>query len=293
LDRSRRLVALNRVVFVFPAFAVAGLLGCSPPEPTGAGRRPMVRVPAGWFLMGSETGRADERPARRVYLDAYDIDRYEVTNAQYRAFLEATGRRAPRHWVGGSYPAGTELDPVVGVGWRDACAYCTWAGERLPTEAEWEKACQGTTGSTYPWGNTWDPSRANVRSVRIGQIDDAWAFLVSDHVGDPGLEPVGSYSSGASPYGVMDMVGNASEWVADWYTWNGYKDWPVRNPIGLGPEWNHSIRGSAWFDPHSSDVLADVSRCSARNSSHSYDDPRVGFRCARSANKDDGANLAP
>ena len=127
--------------------------------------RSMVAIPAGEFVMGSDTGRADERPAHTVYLDAYELDRYEVTNAQYRRFLLATGARSPRHWNGAVYPAGQADYPVVGVRWEDADAYCRWTGKRLPTEAEWEKACRGTAGRVYPWGKAWEPKRANVDAV--------------------------------------------------------------------------------------------------------------------------------
>jgi formylglycine-generating enzyme required for sulfatase activity len=230
-----------------------------------------------------------------VYLDAFEIDRLEVTNAEYRAFVVDSGTTAPRYWEGADYPAGTGAEPVVGVGWQQACAYCDWVGERLPTEAEWEKACRGTDGAVYPWGDSWGVAPANVRWAATGRIDDAWALLAFEELGAPGLRPVGSYPNGASPYGAMDMAGNASEWVADWY-WTGYADQPIRNPVGTGPEWNHSIRGSAWFNLRAGSAeLGDASRCSSRNSSHSYDDPRVGFRCARSVGMDlaTPATMAP
>lgn len=247
--------------------------------------RATAEVAAGWFGMGSESGRDDERPRRSVYVDAFEIDRYEVTNAQYRRFLVASGRGGPRYWDGDRYPEGQADLPVVGVGWTDACDYCEWAGKRLPTEAEWEKACRGGDGRTYAWGEGWDPGRANVGS-RFMRLDDAWPLLrvpAAERGGRPGLEPVGSHPAGASPYGVMDLAGNASEWLADWYDRGGYWGWPERNPVGLGPPHNHSIRGSGWLDPYGiPGFLEDASRCSARSSSHSYDDPRVGFRCARS-----------
>jgi len=112
--------------------------------------------------MGSNSGRADERPQHAVYLDAFDLDRYEVTHVRYQRFLQATGRRPPPYWSDDDYPAGQSDYPVVGVSWDDADAYCAWAGKRLPTEAEWEKACRGTDGRVYPWGNLWEPRRANV-----------------------------------------------------------------------------------------------------------------------------------
>jgi len=262
--------------------------------------RSVIRIPAGEFVMGSNTGRDDELPQRSVYLDAFEMDRYEVTNAQYRRFLQSTGRESPAYWPGDDHPPGQAGYPVVGVSWEDANAYCTWAGKRLPTEAEWEKACRGTDGRRYPWGDVWNPLRANVdvsahASSLAGQVGDeaawnaAWQFLREPPTGDgkPALRPVGSYPDGVSPYGVMDLVGNASEWVFDWYNWGDYADMPMRNPLGLGPPWNHCLRGSAWHDPAGGEAWAQImSRCSTRNSSHVSSDPRVGFRCARSVSEE-------
>ena len=257
--------------------------------------RSMVAIPGGEFIMGSDAGRDDERPAHTVYLDAYELDRYEVTNAQYRRFLLATGGRPPRYWTDNSYPSGQADYPVVGVSWDDADAYCRWAGKRLPTEAEWEKACRGTDGRVYPWGETWEPGRANVdaagwdfggatQDAAAGTIwDAAWARLsLPPGSRGPLLQPVGSHLDGASPYGVLDMVGNASEWVADWYNWSDYSRLPARNPVVTGPPWNHCLRGSAWADPAGTPAWTQaLSRCAARNSAHEVSDPRVGFRCAR------------
>jgi formylglycine-generating enzyme required for sulfatase activity len=250
----------------------------------------MVYIPAGEFLMGSDSGKDNERPQRLVYLDGYQIDRYEVTNVQYQRFIRATGRKPPRYWSGSDYPPGQADVPVVGVRWRDADAYCLWVGKRLPTEAEWEKACQGTDGHIYPWGNRWDIDRANVgipfEEAQSGLWDDAWSYLQADNTssGKPSLRPVGTYPAGASPYGVMDMVGNASEWVWDWYNWSGYWEMPDRNPIGLEPPWNRCLRGSSWYLPYGKvSEVQERSRCAARSSSHAADgDARAGFRCARS-----------
>jgi formylglycine-generating enzyme required for sulfatase activity len=248
----------------------------------------MVYIPAGEFTMGSDTAHEDERPEQQVYLDAFELDRYEVTNVQYQRFLPKSGEPAPRYWLDDMYPAGQADYPVVGVSWPQAKAYCEWAGKRLPTEAEWEKACRGSNGNIFPWGNAWAPKRANVGYAQAQnwplRLDEGWAFLQSTAPSPdvPHLQPVGSYPEGQSAYGVLDLTGNASEWVADWYNWSGYWDMPSRNPIGTGPPWNHSIRGSGWFDRRGlEELIQDTSRCSSRNSSHSYDDPRLGFRCAR------------
>jgi formylglycine-generating enzyme required for sulfatase activity len=279
----RRWIAGAAVLVAVSALLALASRRTAPPTAVSLDRD-MVAVPAGWFTMGSAGGPSDERPPRRFYLDAFEIDRTEVTNLQYRRFVLATGASAPRYWTGDSFPPGAELEPVVGVGWTEANAYCEWVGERLPTEAEWEKACRSSDGRTYPWGTTWNPDRANVAARVADDLNDAWAWLVGPRSWPPlGLREVGTCSGDVSAFGVLDLAGNAAEWVADWYSWEGYAAWPDRNPVGLGPPWNRSIRGGAWLKPRSSSLPgAQVARCSTRNSSHSYDDPRVGFRCAAS-----------
>jgi formylglycine-generating enzyme required for sulfatase activity len=237
----------------------------------------MVTVPAGQFFMGSDTGDVDERPQRHVFLDAYAIDRREVTNLQYQRFLLATGWTAPERWPeryldqlpekdpdwqGTSFPDGEGLHPVVGVNWEDANAYCRWLGKRLPTEAEWEKAARGTDGRIYPWGDAWDASKANVEERGIGHT-----------------QPVGSYPAGASPYGALDMTGNAWEWVADLYDRQYYHQAPDRNPQGPVSGTGERIqRGGAWDSP------PDHARSSYRNATHCFGPNfRAGFRCASGA----------
>jgi formylglycine-generating enzyme required for sulfatase activity len=116
-------------------------------------------------------------------------------------------------------------------------------------------------------------------------VEAIWLLLIASPSGSgaPHPSPVGSYLSGASAYGVLDMAGNASEWVLDWYTWQGYENLAERNPIGVSPMWNHSVRGSGWVDRDGEqDRIPDLSRCSRRNSAHTSNDPRLGFRCAQS-----------
>ncbi|KAF0190647.1 MAG: serine/threonine protein kinase [Gammaproteobacteria bacterium] len=159
----------------------------------------LITVPAGQFIMGTNFGRADvqDKPQHVQSLPAFQIDKYPVTNAQYARFVAATGRRPPLHWKNGRIPARLEKHPVTMVSWFDAKKYAEWAGKRLPTEAEWERAARGTDGRRWPWGNNMDPERLNTY-YQVGSTT-----------------MVGSYANGASPEGVMDMAGNVSEWVAD------------------------------------------------------------------------------
>lgn len=249
----------------------------------------LVRIPAGEFTMGDDEGAPDERPARTIHLDVFEIDRYEVTNAQYQRFLLNTDTPSPRHWRGDEYPEGMDDYPAVGMSWQQADDFCRWAGKRLPTEAEWEKACRGPGGAVYPWGDVWEPGLANNGFSRAqdwpSRLDSAWGNLQLPAANEEflGTYPVGSFPAGRSPYGVADLAGNVSEWVFDWYNWDGYGELPAANPVGLGPPWNHVLRGSAWFYLKGHHHLVPLrDRCSNRGSSHSYDDPRVGFRCARS-----------
>lgn len=159
----------------------------------------MVAVPTGEFLMGTNRARDDvqNRPQHQVKLDAYLIDKYPVTNAQYARFVAATGHRPPLNWKDGRIPEGTEMHPVTMVSWFDAVGYARWAGKRLPTEAEWEKAARGTDGRRWPWGEKMEPARLNTY-YSVGSTT-----------------PVTQYKSGASPYGAMDMAGNVGQWTAD------------------------------------------------------------------------------
>lgn len=157
-----------------------------------------ILIPAGEFLMGTDRERDDmqNRPQHRVELKAYLIDKYPVTNAQYARFV-AAGHRPPLNWRKGRIPEGTELHPVTMVSWFDAVRYAKWAGKRLPTEAEWEKAARGVDGRRWPWGDKMDPTRLNTY-YSVGSTT-----------------PVTAYPSGAGPYGLLGMAGNVSQWVED------------------------------------------------------------------------------
>jgi iron(II)-dependent oxidoreductase len=158
-----------------------------------------VVIPAGPFLMGTNFERADpqDHPQHSVRLPEYRIDKYLVTNAQYARFLAETGHRPPSTWKGGRIPDGQLLYPVTLVNWYDARSYAQWAGKRLPTEAEWEKAARGGDGRRWPWGNAMDPKRLNTY-YNVGSASN-----------------VDTYKEGVSPFGVFDMAGNVSEWVED------------------------------------------------------------------------------
>ncbi len=235
----------------------------------------MVYIPGGQFMMGS-TGQegkmgfqigVDEVPQHKVEMKPFYIDRYEVTNAQYQKFIDATGRPTPvdHHdptfysWVNNKPPAGQENHPVVYVSWYDADAYCRWTGKRLPTESEWEKAARGTDGRAWPWGDTFDGTKCNVY-----EFSPLWTT------------PVGSYPEGVSPYGVYDMCGNVAEWTDSWYQpYPGSK--LQRASFG---EHFKVARGGAWPLPYEP-----WSRATNRNLAQppDYQHRSLGFRCAKDA----------
>lgn len=159
----------------------------------------MITIPAGEFVMGTDRERSDAQdgPQHKVYLPPYRIDKYPVTNAQYARFVAAAGHRPPLHWKGGKIPPGLELHPVTMVSWFDAVAYAQWAGKRLATEQEWEKAARGPSGRRWPWGDFMDAERLNT----YYHVNSTTEVL--------------RYPAGASYYGAFDMAGNVSEWVAD------------------------------------------------------------------------------
>lgn len=227
---------------------------------------PMVLIPAGKFWMGSPYGGWDnEHPRHQVMLDTFYMDKFEVTVARYAKFLRAKNGSKPDYW--------DDLDghnhgnlPVVGVSWEDANAYCQWAGKRLPTEAEWEKAARGTDGRMYPWGNQ-EPSG------RLANFGKVW-FLTSAYEG--GLVPVDSDEAGTSPYGLYHMAGNVWEWTADWYDKNYYRESPERNPPGALIGEFRVRRGGSWSYDEA------YMRSATRSTSAPTDRERdLGFRCAQ------------
>jgi len=213
-----------------------------------------VYVPAGEFTMGSDDGDSDEKPVHTVYLDSYWVMRTEVTNAQYRRFVDANGYTTERFWTAEGWKwrsnnnialpslwADSDFNgaeyPAVGVSWYEAVAYAKWLSERLdltvrlPTEAEWEKGARGTDGRTYPWGDGFSVADANI----VGE-EDGYLFNA----------PVGNYVSGASPYGALDMAGNVWEWVSDWYAIS-YMGAKYNNPSGpVNGIW-HVLRGGSRY----------------------------------------------
>ena len=231
--------------------------------------------------MGSPDGEGDsnEHPQHTVYLDDYYIDKYEVTNARYQACVDAGSCNAPREsssYTRDRYFRNPEYAdyPVIQVTWFQAEAFCAWEGGRLPTEAEWEKAARGTDGRMYPWGNEFDGSKLNYcdANCKFGWRDAAYNDGYAD------TAPVGSYPSGASPYGVMDMAGNVWEWVNDWYGEDYYSQSPSTNPQGPETGTFRVVRGGSWFNY----VVGYDARSTFRyNDSPDDWDNGYGFRCVR------------
>ena len=222
----------------------------------------MAVVPAGEFIMGSQGGAADEQPAHRVYVDAFLMDKYEVSVGQYAKFLEATSQEAPPDWNIMNQPQ-HQKRPVVNIDWADAVTYCKWAGKRLPTEAEWEKAARGTDGRIYPWGNEL-PTQLH---ANFGKKE--W----NNHAA---LVPVGKLEDGKSPYGIYDMAGNVWEWVSDWYDPNYYKNSPSQNPAGPSSAELKVLRGGSWGDTMDNLRSANPHIYEPMSQYHT-----VGFRCAK------------
>ncbi|MBI2332465.1 MAG: SUMF1/EgtB/PvdO family nonheme iron enzyme [Chloroflexi bacterium] len=224
----------------------------------------MMYIPQGNFSMGSESS-SDEKPIHAVLLDAYYIDKYEVTNAAYERCVEVNVCKPPKEsgpYTRTAYYGNSEFDeyPVIYVDWDMAKTYCEWRGGRLPTEAEWEKAARGEDGRTYPWGEGIDCDKANYNFSCIGDTTK-----------------VGSYLDGVSPYGVYDMAGNVWEWVNDWYDGNYYATSPSSNPQGSTSGQYKVLRGGSW--PYIETYVRSANRDRVVPASSS---DILGFRCALS-----------
>jgi serine/threonine-protein kinase len=224
-------------------------------------------IPAGEFEMGSANGDPDERPPHTVYLEAFWIDQTEVTNGMYVRCVEAGACTLPsqknsrtrlQYYGNPAY----EDYPVIYVNWQQANAYCAWAGRRLPTEAQWEKAARGVDGRRFPWGN------ATPQTTWLN-----W----NGEIGD--TSTVGSYLEGASPYGALDMLGNVLEWVSDCYDRSYYRRSPRDNPVGPATcrHAHRVIRGGvSWADtPH-----GHIDLTNRLNHMENAAIDELGFRCA-------------
>lgn len=224
----------------------------------------MVLVPAGHFRMGSARGLVSEAPEHPVLLDAFYLDRFEVTNADYQACVEAGVCRVARLSVSftrASYRDNPEFAnyPVIGVTWDDASAYCQWAGKRLPSEAEWEYAASGPENYTWPWGNEFELER----SAASGRD----------------TQPVASFPAGVSPFGAYNMAGNVAEWVADVYDLDFFETSPPANPLAAGEGYFRIYRGGSFQVTDGNNYTTSRRIVKQRT----YYDVDIGFRCAQSA----------
>ncbi len=255
---------------VFAAESRGNILTVKMPD---SGSSDMIFVPAGEFLLGSTDKNIDwvmetffsesrewyldEMPSQKIYMDAFYIDRFEVTVAEYQKFIQQTNRKKPKFFNDKRF--NHPQHPVVGVQWQDANDYCKWTGKRLPNEGEWEKAARGEDGRMYPWGDRPDPTKANVMGKK-----DSYRYTA----------PVGSFPEGKSPYGAHDMGGNVWEWVSGWYLpfpGNTHKN-------DMYGQTYKVIKGGSWNSNN------DLARSAVRGKVLPEQELHyVGFRCAKSA----------
>ncbi|MBI5197073.1 MAG: formylglycine-generating enzyme family protein [Nitrospirae bacterium] len=271
----RKILKPGLILFLLSVFLTGGCMNREEARMAKTAPGGMIFVPSGPFILGSDKEdkekRAvefgsikpwylDEHPQQKIVVQAFYIDQYEVTNAQYLRFIQTTEYFPPTEWDNGVLPPGRESYPVTGVTWYDTGHYCQWLGKRLPTEMEWEKAARGTDGREFPWGNTFDKKKA-----QTGYAD------VKDAV------PVGSFEAGKSPYGIYDMAGNTWEWTQDWYQAypnSSYTDARFGEKFKV-------IRGGGWGG-----IGHYALEMYYRSAYRFFADPRasfndVGFRCAK------------
>ncbi len=249
----------------------------------------MIYLPAATFTMGSGT------TAHSVSLDAYCIGKFAVTHAQYKIFLDATGRAAPRgsqestygaYWSGTNYPAGKAAAPVAWIKYSDALAYCAWVSAQtgrtvtLPTEAQWEHAARGPANTTYPWGNaSGDATTCNYRQVCMNELGLTTWFEGSAHYytitnAQGGYtKPVGSYARDLSGYGCYDLGGNLATWCSDWFVENYFTAASTANPVGPTTGTARVTRGGSWYD-----VMSGCSSVQRDSRSPELAAPTIGFR---------------
>jgi formylglycine-generating enzyme required for sulfatase activity len=253
------------IKFLFMIILVMTGITAAKANSANKGYENMVLIPFGEFRMGD--GEHYDDPGHKVVLSNYYIDKYEASNARYEAFMKGTKHSAPAYWDDNKLNKPEQ--PVVGVNWFDADAFCKWEGKRLPAEAEWEKAAKGPDQYHYPWGHQYDSKKSNC----------------CENIG--ATTPVDSYPEGVSGYGVYNMAGNVYEWVADWYEMSYYSKSPALNPKGpeKGVKWGHLgmnkvLRGGSWFAPESSQHTGHRFWNKPENNSYGVG---LGFRCAKSA----------
>ena len=256
--------------------------GASVDSVLGKDGAPMVLIPEGSFTMGTDDvgsgwhqGNPNEHPEHTVTLKRYYIDQMEVSLAHYAKFIEATQHSPPPSWDDEAAASAGDR-PVVGVDWNDAHAYCRWAGQRLPTEAEWEKAARGTDKRRFPWGDM--QPFVDIANYNRGLWVSYPITLAPVASGAEGLSiRHGLKDGGKSPYGLYHMAGNAAEWVADWYDREYYKA-SNENPTGPAEGEKKVLRGGSWSDPPRN------IRVTARFSADpEFRDTSIGFRCAMDA----------
>ncbi len=244
----------------------------------------MVLIPESEFLMGDNEGPRNERPEHTVWLDAYFIDRYEVTMAEYQKFLDHDySIEPPPLWDDGGATGDLGDRPAVGITWENAKRYCTWVGKRLPTEAEWEKAARGTDGRRYPWGHM----QPFVDIANYNQGTTGWvSYRITLSPVTSGTKGMsirhGLKEGGKSAYGLYHMAGNAAEWVNDWYGRHYYEESPKKNPQGPSEGDFKVLRGGSWEDQPVN------LRVTARSKAEvDFQDLTTGFRCAKDGTKEE------